>query len=124
MGEGAGSYAITTTLAGSIVKLGDYNVTNVGATFTISPATPTVTVTDAGGTYTSLAFAAIGSVTGVNSVSLGTPGFTYFSGTYTTVASLSGLTALSGAPVDVARTRSWPPTRAAWITRRSARLPR
>ena len=59
-GEDVGSYAITTTLAGSSVKLGDYSVTNAGAIFTISPATPTVTVTDASGTYTSLAFAAAG----------------------------------------------------------------
>ena len=59
-GEDVGSYAITTTLVGSSVKLGDYNVTNAGATFTISPATPMVTVTDAGGTYTSLAFTATG----------------------------------------------------------------
>ena len=82
-------------------KLGDYDVTNAGATFTISPATPTVTVTDASGTYTSLPFAATGSVTGVSGANLGTPAFTYYSGTYTTAAELSGLTALPGAPVDV-----------------------
>ena len=100
-GEDVGNYGITTTLVDPNGKLGDYNVTDTGATFTISPATPTVTVTNASGTYTSLAFAAAGSVAGVNSVNLGTPAFTYYSGTYTTMASLSGLTALAGAPVDV-----------------------
>ena len=70
-GEDVGSYAITTTLAGPSVKLGDYNVTNTGATFTISPATPTVTVVDASGMYTSLAFAATGDVTGVGGTNLG-----------------------------------------------------
>ena len=100
-GEDVGSYAITTTLVGSSVKLGDYNVANAGATFTISAATPTLTVTDAGGTYTSLVFAATGAVTGAGSVNLGTPAITYYAGTYTTAAQLSGLTALPGAPVDV-----------------------
>ena len=65
-GEDLGTYAITTTLVDPNGKLGDYNVTNVGATFTISAATPTVTVTDAGGAYTSQAFTATGAVTGVN----------------------------------------------------------
>ena len=103
-GSDVGSYAITTTLAGSSVKLGDYNVTNAGATFTIGPATPTVTVTDAGGTYTSLAFAATGSVAGVGGTGLGTPVFTYYSGTHT-LAQLGGLTALPG------RRWTWAPTR-------------
>ena len=95
-GEDVGSYVITTALVGSSVKLGDYNVTNDGATFTISPTMPTVTVTDAGGTYTSLAFAATGAVTGVSGANLGTPAFTYYSGTHT-LAQLSGLTALPAA---------------------------
>ena len=51
-------------------------------TWTVN-ATPTVTVTDASGPYTSLAFAATGSVTGVGGANLGTPAFTYYSGTYT-----------------------------------------
>ena len=64
-------------------------------------ATPTVTVTDAGGTYTSQAFAATGAVTGVGGADLGTPTFTYYAGTYTTAAGLSGVAALPAAPVDV-----------------------
>ena len=103
--------------------MGDYNVTNDGATFTISPTMPTVTVTDAGGTYTSLAFAATGAVTGVSGANLGTPAFTYYSGTHT-LAQLSGLTALPGTRRTWASTRFLPPTPAAWITRRPTRLPR
>ena len=98
-GEAVGPYHITTTLAGSAVKLGDYDVTNTGATFTISQATPLVSVMDGSGPYTSLAFAAGGSVTGVGGANLGSPTFTYYAGTYLTVASLSGQ--LPGAPVDV-----------------------
>ena len=51
-------------------------------TWTIN-ATPTVTVTDASGPYTSLAFLAAGSVTGVGGANLGTPVFTYYVGTGT-----------------------------------------
>ena len=82
-GEDLGSYAITTTLVDPNGKLGDYTVTNAGATFTISAAAASVTVTDTGGTYTSLAFAATGAVTGVSGANLGTPAFTYYSGTHT-----------------------------------------
>jgi hypothetical protein len=100
-GEGVGNYHITATPVGSVVKLGDYNITNAGATFTITQATPTVTVTDAGGTYDAAAYNASGSVTGtLADGTIGTPTFTYYSGSSTTVAGLSGLTLLSGAPVD------------------------
>ena len=98
-GEDVGSYVITTTLAGSSIKLGDYNVTNAGTTFTISPARPTMTVMATGGTYTSLAFAATGTVTGVAGAGTRRPAFTYYSGTHN-LAQLSGLTALPAAPVD------------------------
>ena len=124
MGEDVGSYAITTALEDPNGKLGDYSVTNTGAAFTIGPATPTVTVTDAGGTYTSLAFAATGAVTGVGGANLGMPVFTYFSGTYTTAADLDGLTALAGRRWMWGPTQFSPHTPAAWITRRPARLPR
>jgi hypothetical protein len=68
--------------------------------FSITQATPTVDVTDAGGTYDSLPYAASGTVTGVNDANLGTPVFTYYSGTHT-LAGLSGLTALLTTPVNV-----------------------
>ncbi len=100
-GEDLGTYAITTTLVDPNGKLGDYNVTDAGAIFTISAATPTVTVTDAGGAYTSQAFTATGAVTGANGANVGTPVFTYYSGTYATTADMSGMAALPGAPVDV-----------------------
>ena len=96
-----GSYAITGVVSDGTGLLSNYTVNLADGALTISPATPTVTVTDASGTYTSLAFAATGAVTGVDGANLGTPAFTYYSGTYTTAADLSGLTALPGAPVDV-----------------------
>ncbi len=99
-GEDAGSYAITTTLADPNGKLGDYNVIDAGATFTIGPATPAVTVTDPSGTYTSRPFTATGAVTGLSGANLGTPAFTYYSGTYTTPAGLNGVTPLPAAPAD------------------------
>jgi hypothetical protein len=51
-------------------------------------ALPTVTVSDSGGTYNGTPFAATGAVTGLMGVNLGTPTFTYYAGTYGTVAAL------------------------------------
>ena len=42
-GENAGDYAITATLTDPDLRLGNYNVTNTGATFTIAPRPVTVT---------------------------------------------------------------------------------
>ena len=67
----------------------------------VGPATPTVSVTDAGGTYTGQAFPATGTVAGVDGASLGTPTFQYYSGTYATPAALDGLAPLPGAPANV-----------------------
>ncbi len=57
----AGSYVVTASFAGST----DYLSGSVSTTFTISQATPTVTVTDAGGTYSGQAFAALAQVAGI-----------------------------------------------------------
>ncbi len=67
----------------------------------VGPATPTVSVTDAGGTYTGQAFPATGTVAGVDGASLGTPTFQYYSGTYATPAALDGLAPLPGAPANI-----------------------
>ncbi len=57
----AGSYVVTATFAGST----DYLSGSVSTTFTISQATPTVTVSDAGGTANGQPFAATALVAGV-----------------------------------------------------------
>ena len=50
----AGTYTVLASFAGST----DYTSGTASTTFTISQATPTVSVTDSGGTYNGAAFAA------------------------------------------------------------------
>src|SRR5204862_465305 len=50
-GEPVGTYHITTTLADPNSKLGNYTVTNAGATFSISQVGSTVTVLASDATY-------------------------------------------------------------------------
>ena len=110
----AGMYTVVASFAGSTDYL---PATSAPTTFTISKATPTVTVTDAGGTYTGSAFPATGTVAGVvtgtggdstPAATLETVGLTYTyylgafatgtplgsapstDGTYTVVASFAG----------------------------------
>src|SRR5262249_49840347 len=73
------------------------------ADFTIASAAPTVGVADSGGTYNGGTFSATASVAGLS----GTPGpnlenvspsLTYYSGTYTDLGQLDGVTPLAGAP--------------------------
>jgi hypothetical protein len=80
----------------------------VGQSFTIAQATPTVTVTDNGGTYSGSPYAATAaSVTGVGGegtlASFGdsTLSYTYYAGTLTTAAQVSAATPLPGAPINV-----------------------
>jgi hypothetical protein len=94
----AGTYTALASFAGS----SDYSSAKASVTFTITPAAPTLTVTDNGGVYTGTPFAATDTVAGVGSQStagasleLVAPTLTYYSG-----ASASG-TALSGAPTTV-----------------------
>ena len=109
-----GTYTTVASFAGSTDYL---SATSTPATFTITQAKPTVTVTDAGGTYTGSAFPATGTVAGVVAgvdttpePTLGGTGltYTYYSGTsatgtplgsapsaigtYTAVASFAGST--------------------------------
>jgi hypothetical protein len=71
--------------------------------------TPTVAVTDAGGTYNGEPFAATATVAGVvagvdntpsSSLEGVSPTSSYYSGTYTSAAQLANLTPLSGLPID------------------------
>jgi CSLREA domain-containing protein len=70
----AGSYSVTATY------LGDTNHTGntATATFTIGQATPSISVTDTGGVYNTLPYAATGTTTGVNGTSLGSPTYRYY----------------------------------------------
>jgi type VI protein secretion system component Hcp len=87
-------------------NLRDIPALPAGLSLTALPGfTPTVSVTDNGGTYNGSAFPAKATLTGVHSTPVSTlesvaPTFTYYSGTYTSVASLTGVTALLSAPVS------------------------
>ena len=83
--------------------LGNYVITYDNGQLAVGQATPTVAVSDAGGTYNGTAFAATATVTGISDV----PGsnlegggltLTYYSGTYTNVSQLTGLTGSTAAP--------------------------
>ncbi len=75
----AGTYTVIATFTSSDP---DYsNAERAPVTFTIGQATPTVTVSDAGGTYDGDAFAASGSATGVSGSTVsGTFAYTYYVG--------------------------------------------
>jgi hypothetical protein len=92
----AGNYTVVASFAGNI----DYSSGAALANFSITQATPAITVGDAGGVFNGSAYSATGSVTGLNSVNLGAPTFTYYAGTFTKLSDLTGQTALSGAPTD------------------------
>jgi hypothetical protein len=87
----AGTATASASYGGDANHLGDSS----SKTFTIGKATPTVSVTWASWTYDGAAHPASGAVTGVGGAALGTPSFTYYSGTGT-----SG-TPLAGAPASV-----------------------
>jgi hypothetical protein len=102
---GAGTHIVQAVYGGDGTFLG----TSAATTVTVSPATPTVTVTDAGGTYDGQAFAATATVAGVvvgvddtpaASPEGVSPTLSYYRGTYTDAAQLAGLTPLAGAPTD------------------------
>jgi hypothetical protein len=87
----AGPATASASYGGDANHLGDSS----SKTFTIGKATPTVSVNWAAWTFDGTAHPASGSVTGVGGAALGTPSFTYYSGTGT-----SG-TPLAGAPSGV-----------------------
>src|SRR5207302_1720038 len=76
--------------AGTYTVTAAFDMTSASVNFTIGKATPTVTVADAGGTYSGSAYGATTSVTGVNGADLGAAQLLY----------LQGTTVLSAAPVN------------------------
>ncbi len=103
----AGTYTVVANFAGST----DYaSVSSSPATFTITQATPTVTISDAGGIYNGSKFSATalvaGVVSGVDStpesgLETVSPTLTYYAGT-----SATG-TALAGAPTSAGTYTVW-----------------
>ena len=76
-----GTYTVVANFAGST----DYkSTTSTPTTFTISQATPTVAVSDAGGTYSGSAFPATATVNGNGSLETVTPTLTYYAGSTAT----------------------------------------
>ena len=127
----AGTYTVVASFAGSA----DYAPAGAMTTFTVNLAAPTVTVTDAGGTFNGQPFPATATVAGVvvgvdNTPSTTLEGagltLTYYAGnmptgtplsgapsavgTYTAVASFAG-SAITARPAPVPRLRSVPPPR-------------
>jgi hypothetical protein len=116
------------TSAGSPLVVGP---SAVAPAVTITPATPTVTVSDGSSDYIGLPFFAYASVAGVvagvDSTPAGSlegvaPTVTYYHGSYSTVAALQAANpaALPRAPFCPAPTPPWPPSPAAAITRAPA----
>jgi hypothetical protein len=102
---GAGPHVIQAVYGGDGTFLG----TSAATAVTVTPATPAVAVTDAGGTYNGKAFAATATVAGVvpgvdgkpaASLEGVSPALAYYQGTYASAAQLAGLTPLAGAPTD------------------------
>jgi hypothetical protein len=71
---------------------------DIGAVEVGAKGTPTVAVSDAGGTYSGSPFPATATVNGGPSLEGVSPTLAYYAGTYTDPSQLAGLTALSGAP--------------------------
>ncbi len=95
----AGTYTVLANFVGST----DYISGSASTTFTINPAAPTVSVSDASGTYNSAAYAATDTVAGVGSQSTAsaslegvTPSLTYYSGTSATGTASSAAPTLAG----------------------------
>ena len=125
----AGTYTVVATIPGSA----DYTAVQSGpVTFTINKATPTLTLSDAGGTFNGLAFVGTSLVSGINAVAASmlegvSPSFTYYAGssasgtgsttaptsagTYTVVASFPGsaeYTAVQSSPVTFTINKATP----------------
>ena len=95
----SGTYTVVANFAGSA----DYkSATSTPATFTISQATPTVAVSDAGGTYSGSAFPATATVNGNGSLETISPTLTYYAGSAATGTALSALPSLAGTYTVVA----------------------
>ena len=99
-----GSYTVVASYSGD----GSYSPSSNSASFSITPATPTVKVVDSGGTYTGSAYPATATVAGVSGVygaSLEgvTPMLTYYSGPTATGTPLAGAPSAAGTYTVVAR---------------------
>jgi parallel beta-helix repeat protein len=100
-----GNHVIEAIYSGDGTFLGG----NGSVTQTVNPATPTVIVTDAGGTYNGQSFAATATATGAISGTDNTPSaslegvspiLTYYSGTYTQLSALPSSGGFSTAPTN------------------------
>jgi len=83
----------------------DYATTSATTTITVNQATPTIALTAQGGTYEGNAFPASVTIAGYSgtpgsSLEGASPSLSYYSGTYSNVSQLAGLTPLTGAPVE------------------------
>ena len=83
----AGTYTVVANFAGST----DYTSASGQATFTITQATPTVVVTDAGGPYTGNPYPATATVNGGANLEGVSPTLTYYAGSDTSGTSLGSL---------------------------------
>src|SRR5262249_11536608 len=99
---GAPSVAGAYTAVASFVGSADYSRSRALANFTITKATPTVSVSDAGGAFNGSAFPATDSVAGVvpevdltpaNSLEGVSPMLAYYAGTFTNLAALDAANA-------------------------------
>jgi RHS repeat-associated protein len=81
----AGTYTVVAVFSSSDPDYVAGPTDSAPLTFTISPATPTITVSDAGGTYDGNPFAASGTATGVGGATVsGSFGFSYYVGSTAT----------------------------------------
>ncbi len=82
----------------------DYTTASSSVTINILPIPPKVTITDAGGIYTGLPFAATGTATGLNGVNIATPSnptFSYYLASTYDPSHPNTAQRLAGAPSDV-----------------------
>ncbi len=94
---------------GTLAADGNYTIQFTGSSLSITPATPAVTVSDPGGTYTGAPIAAMATVTGVDGTAAGSlegvaPTLTYYAGTGTSGTNLgSAAPSAAGTYTVVAR---------------------
>ncbi|HZL37389.1 MAG TPA: Calx-beta domain-containing protein, partial [Tepidisphaeraceae bacterium] len=100
---GAPSTVGTYTVIANFVGSTDYvSATSSPVSFSITPATPTATVSDAGGTHTGSTFPATAKVNGATSLEGISPTLTYYSGSAATGTPLGGAPSVAGTYTVVA----------------------
>ena len=126
----AGSpYPITASLTDPTGKLGNYTVTLNTGNLTVTPAAPTVNVSDAGGTYCGMACPATASVTGVSGIPAAslegmTPIMTYYVGNAAGGTGFAAAPGAAGTYTVVAGSPAAPITRRPEAVRRPSRSTR